>query len=143
QQIGTLKTVAYVHEMITNYSQSDVRETGLTTDLAIVNGEFPDEKGSLFFTVQNDDGDMRLTRHGNFTVDGKGGLVINQGYYVLDQNGDPIETNGMELIVSPDGILQVEGQNIQLGMAYFADANSLVKEGDNLFAGEADDLPAN
>ena len=143
QPIGTLNTGTYVHEMIPNYSQGDVRETGLTTDLAIVNGEFPDETGSLFFTVQNEHGDVRFTRNGNFTVDGQGALVTNQGYYVLDQNGDPIETNGMEFIVSPDGILQVEGQNIQLGMAYFADANSLVKEGDNLFAGEADDLPAN
>ena len=42
-----------------------------------------------------------------------------------------------------DGVLQVGEQGIQLGLAYFADANSLVKEGDNLFNGEADDLPAN
>lgn len=143
QSVGTLNTGAYVHEMIPNYAQGDVRETGLATDLAIVNGVFPDEAGSLFFTVQNENGDLRFTRNGNFTIDGQGALVTNQGYYVLDQNGAPIETNGMEFNVSPDGVLQVGEQGIQLGLAYFADANSLVKEGDNLFNGEADDLPAN
>lgn len=143
QPIGSLNTGAYVHEMVPNYSQGDIRETGLATDIAIANGVFPDETGSLFFTVQNEDGEVRFTRNGNFTVDGQGALVTNQGYYVLDQNGNPIQTNGMDFIVSQEGMLQFEGENIQLGIAYFADANSLTKEGDNLFSGEADDLPAN
>jgi flagellar basal-body rod protein FlgG len=142
QPIGSLNTGAYVHEMIPNYSQGDLKETGLITDLALVDGIFPDETGSLFFTVQNENGDVRYTRNGNFTVDGQGALVTNQGYYVLDAAGNPIETNGMEFIVTDDGILQVEGQNTQIGLAYVANANDLVKEGNDLFNGEADDLPA-
>ena len=143
QPIGSLNTGVYVHEMTPNFSQGDVRETGLVTDMAIVNGQFPDETGGLFFTVQNDNGDVRYTRNGNFTIDGQGRLVTNQGFYVLDQDGNPIETNGMEFVVSPDGVLQIGGQNIQLGLAYFTDVNRLVKEGDNLFNGDADDVPAN
>jgi len=142
QPIGSLNTGAYIHEMVPDYSQGDLRETGMTTDVAIVNGVFPNEAGSLFFTVQTDDEEVRYTRNGNFTVDGQGALVTNQGYYVLDQTGNPIETNGMEFTVTADGILQIEGQNIPLGLAYFADANGLVKEGDNLFNGDPDDLPA-
>jgi len=142
QPIGSLNTGAYIHEMVPDYAQGDLRQTGMTTDMAIVNGVFPDETGSLFFTVQNENGEVRYTRNGNFTVDGQGALVTNQGYHVLDQVGNPIETNGMEFTVTPDGVVQVEGQNIQLGLAYFVDANDLVKEGDNLFNGEADDLPA-
>lgn len=79
--------------------------------------------------MQNEAGDVRYTRNGNFTVDGQGSLVTNQGYYVLDQAGNQIQTNGMEFTVSPEGILKVEGQNIPLGIAYTEDANDLVKEG--------------
>ncbi|PAV31334.1 flagellar biosynthesis protein FlgC [Virgibacillus profundi] len=140
--IGTLNTGVYVHETIPNYVQGDIRETGITTDLALVNGTIPDETGSLFFTVQNDAGEERYTRNGNFTVDGQGFLVSNQGYYVLDQSGNPIQTNGMEFTVLPDGMLQTEGGNIQLGIAYTENANALVKEGNGLFSGEAAEIPA-
>lgn len=92
QPIGSLNTGVYVHEMIPDYTQGDVRETGVTTDMAIVNGTFPDETGSLFFAVQTDNDEVRYTRNGNFTVDGQGTLVTNEGYYVVDQGGAPIST---------------------------------------------------
>ncbi|MFD2044452.1 flagellar hook-basal body protein [Ornithinibacillus salinisoli] len=140
--IGSLNTGVYVQEIVPNYMQGDIRDTGVTTDLALVNGTMPDETGSIFFTVQNEAGEVRYTRNGNFTVDGQGNLVTNQGYYVLDQAGNPIQTDGMEFAVSQDGNLQVGGQNIPLGIAYTDNANDFTKEGNGLFNGEAGAVPA-
>ncbi|UJL45961.1 flagellar hook-basal body protein [Virgibacillus sp. NKC19-16] len=143
QPVGSLNTGVYVQETIPNHEQGDIRETGITTDLAIVNGNLPNDTGNLFFTVQNEDGEARLTRNGNFTVDGEGFLVTNQGYYVLDASGDPIQTDGMEFTVTEDGdLLQAEGVDIPLGITYTENANELTKEGNGLFAGEAGAVPA-
>lgn len=142
QTIGSLNTGAYVHEMIPDYNQGDVKETGTSTDIALVNGIFPDEAGNIFFTVQNEAGDIRYTRNGNLTIDGEGALVTNQGYYVLDQQGNQINTNHMEFTVTSEGVLQTEDQNIPLGIAYTENANDLIKEGDGLFNGEAEPVPA-
>ena len=136
-RIGTLNTGVYMQETMPNFAQGDVRETGIATDLALINGELPDETGSLFFTVQNDAGEARYTRNGNFTVDGQGFLVTNEGNYVLDQAGNQIQTDGMEFTVTDDGVLQTAGQTTTLGIAYIANANELSKEGNGLFIGEA------
>jgi flagellar basal-body rod protein FlgF len=140
--IGSMNTGVYVQEYVPNYVQGSLRETGVTTDLALIDGVFPDETGSIFFTVQNENGEARYTRNGNFTVDGQGNLVTTQGYYVLDQAGNPIQTDGMEFTVTPEGQLQIGAQNIQLGIAYAANANELEKEGNGLFNGEAGPVPA-
>ncbi|MYL40876.1 flagellar hook-basal body protein [Virgibacillus salexigens] len=142
QSIGALNTGVYVQETIPNFRQGDIRETGSTTDLALVNGELPNQSANLFFTVQNEAGEVRYTRNGNFTVDGQGYLVTNQGYYVLDQEGQPIQTNGMEFTVTANGMLRTPEQTAALNIAYTPDANNMVKEGNNLFAGEVDEMPA-
>ncbi|TFJ92233.1 flagellar hook-basal body protein [Lentibacillus salicampi] len=139
--IGPLNTGVYVHENIPDYGQGDVRETGIPTDMALVNGEMPDETGGLFFAVQNADGEARYTRNGNFTVDGQGFLTTTQGYYVLDDAGDPIQTDGMEFTVTEDGILQMSGRNIPLGIAYTENVNQFSKEGNGLYNGEAGPVP--
>ncbi|MBN6205352.1 flagellar hook-basal body protein [Ralstonia pickettii] len=142
QQIGSLNTGVYVQEILPNFSQGDVRETNTSTDLALVQGRLPDETGGLFFSVQNDAGEVRLTRNGNFTVDGQGNLVTNEGYYVLDQAGNPIQTGGLDFTVTADGIVQTPGQNTALGIVYAEDVNSLIKDDANLFSGEAAAVPA-
>ncbi|WP_077358808.1 flagellar hook-basal body protein [Virgibacillus halodenitrificans] len=142
KSIGSLNTGVYVQETIPNYVQGDLRETGVSTDLAFVNGTLPEETGNLFFIVQNESGEERYTRNGNFTVDGQGYLVTKQGYYVLDQQGNQIQTNGMEFTVTQDGFLQTEGQTIPLGIAYTENANTFVKEGNGLYQGQADPVPA-
>ncbi|WP_010648314.1 flagellar hook-basal body protein [Oceanobacillus massiliensis] len=140
--VGSINTGAYVQETVPNFKQGDVRETNISTDLAIINGTIPDESGFLFFNVQNEAGEVRYTRNGNFTVDGEGFLVTNQGYYVLDQAGNPIQTDGMEFTVTPEGTLQTMDQATQLGISYMENVNDLTKEGNDIFAGEADAIPA-
>jgi len=141
--IGSIHTGVYVQEMIPDFSQGDLKETQLTTDLALVTGQLPDENASIFFTVQNEAGDMRLTRNGHFTVDGNGRLTTTQGYYVLDTNGNPIETNGHDFLVTPEGEVVIEGQAISLGLAYVPNVNDLEKEGNDLYNGASEEIPGN
>ncbi|TMN21972.1 flagellar hook-basal body protein [Lentibacillus cibarius] len=140
--IGSLHTGVYVQENVPNYGQGDVRDTGNSTDLALRNESLPDETGSLFFTVQNADGERRYTRNGNFTVDGNGFLTTQQGYYVLDEAGAPVQTGGMDFDVTEQGVVQADGQATPLGIAYTDNANTLTKEGSGLFRGEAGGIPA-
>ncbi|HLS20042.1 MAG TPA: flagellar hook-basal body protein [Bacillota bacterium] len=135
--VGSLNTGVYVQEYIPNFSVGALKQTFLPTDLAIDQQHVPDENGSLFFTVQNEAGDIRLTRNGNFTIDGDGMLVTTEGHYVLDVNGAPINTNDHHFTVLSNGTLQIGEENVQLGLSYVENTNDLEKEGHELYVGEA------
>src|SRR5699024_6274815 len=125
-----------------DFNQGDLRVTGMSIDFALINGEFPDESGSVFFTVHHEEDDVRFTRNGHFTTDGEGYLVTCEGYYVLDQNENPIQTNGQNFTVSQDGFIQMDNQTIPLGIAYVSDTNELAKEDNGLLNGEQAPMPA-
>lgn len=133
QQIGSINTGAYVQETIADHQQGGLQETGMATDMALINVVLPDELGSLFFTVQNADGDVRYTRNGNFTVDGEGYLTTNQGYYVLNQAGEPIFTDGQAFSVTSEGVIEIDGAVIPLNIAYAENVNDLIKDDEDLF----------
>ncbi|MFT4416393.1 flagellar hook-basal body protein [Fredinandcohnia humi] len=137
--IGGLQTGVYMQEMIPLFRQGDIRETGLNSDIALINGNLPinpdtNAPGSLFFAVQNATGDVRYTRNGNFTVDPAGYLTTNEGFYVLDETGNQIQVESDQFQVSADGNLIVDGQaQARLQIAYSDDPLSLIKEGNGLF----------
>ncbi|MFD1020117.1 flagellar hook-basal body protein [Thalassobacillus hwangdonensis] len=131
--VGSLNTGVYMQEAVPDFAQGDIQETGVATDMALVNGTMPDENGTLFFTTENEAGEVRFTRDGNFTVDGEGFLVTGNGNYILNQDGQPIQTNGIEFNVTDDGLVQLDEADIPLGIAYAANANDMVKEGNGLF----------
>lgn len=140
QQLGSINTGVYVQETIADHQQGAIHETGISTDLALINGEFPDETGGLFFGVQNGDGTIGYTRNGNFTVDGAGFLTTNQGHYVLNQAGEPIFTDGQTFQVNNDGVMTLAEGQIPLHIAYAANVNELVKEDGDLFQTDGEAL---
>lgn len=142
QTIGSLSTGTYVQELIPDFTQGPIRETGLTTDLALVDGVMPDEAGSLFFTVENETGDVRYTRNGHFTVDAEGFLTTNEGYYVLDDNENRIQTNGLDFAVTANGQVQAAGLNTNIGIAYVANTDDMIKEENNLLTSLEGDIEA-
>lgn len=144
-EVGSMNTGVYMQETKPEFEQAALRETGIGTDIALLNGNVPGENGGLFFTIQNEDGEARYTRNGNFTVDGEGFLTTKQGSYVLDQGGDPIQTGGVEFDVTEEGILEANGQAIPLGISYTNDATQMVKEGNANFSfnGEEGQAPVN
>ncbi len=63
----------------TDFSQGSLKRTGNPLDVAI--------NGKGFFEVATPQG-VRLTRSGNFTLDGNGRLVTKEGHPVLSSSGD-------------------------------------------------------
>ncbi len=47
-EIGAINTGVYVHETIPDFSQGSLQQTDMTTDMALVQTETPDENGSIF-----------------------------------------------------------------------------------------------
>lgn len=142
-QVGPLHTGVYVQEMVPNFSGGDVRETGIDTDFALVHEQLPDENGSVFFTVQANDGTTELTRNGNFTVDAEGFLVTNEGLYVLDQAGNPIQAGGQLFQVSREGQVETTTGTTTLGITYIENPNLLEKQDNGMYAGALGIVPPN
>lgn len=131
--IGSINTGVYQQETIPYFDQGPIKQTDMPTDMALVDGALPDENGGLLFAVQSADGETRYTRNGHFTVDGQGYLTTNDGLYVLDANEQAIQTNHLDFIVTPEGNVQVDGQDIPLGITYIENVDNLVKEGQDVF----------
>lgn len=122
----------------TDFNQGSLRQTGNPLDLAL------DGKG--FFEVSTPQG-VRLTRAGNFTLDGNGRLVTKDGYPVL-RNGDPgadpasrmiTFANGQNIQVSDRGEVFEGTESLGLlSVVNVTDPDALQKVGQSLFTFKAD-----
>ncbi|MBE4907277.1 flagellar hook-basal body protein [Bacillus luteolus] len=141
-QIGSLNTGVYIQDATALFKQGDIRETGRATDIALVDGNIP-ENGALLFSVENSNGELRYTRNGNFTQDAAGFLTTNEGYYVLDNAGNRIQIQNADFKVTSNGTI-IDGniEVAQLNIAFAENANDLIKEGNGLFGVEGADLPS-
>ena len=140
QQIGSLNTGVYLQETIADYTQGSIYSTGLTTDVALLDGNLPTDaasgnKGAIFFRLQNTDGSEAYTRNGNFTLDGNGSLVNPQGLYVLDANGQQIQLQNDNFKISETGVITDENGNqvANLGISFSANPDVLMKKDNGLF----------
>jgi flagellar basal-body rod protein FlgF len=146
--IGSINTGVYMQELIPNFRQGDIKETGQPTDIALINGTLPvdaetGKEGTLFFVVQNENGDIRYTRNGNFTLNPQGFLTTNDGWYVLDENGRRIELPSTNFTVNADGTIVANNTRIaRINIAFAANPNTLAKEGNGLFRSENGVLPS-
>lgn len=151
--LGILHSGVYAQEAIPLFRQGPLRETGRALDLAIVDQDLvnPNEdqpiKGYLFFAVreeaEDEDGEAEIfyTRNGQFALDPEGYLVTNAGYYVLDEEGQPIQLTNPDFRVLEDGtILQAFDDNPEefypvgrLGLYYTEQPERLSKLGHDLY----------
>ncbi|MBL7545744.1 MAG: flagellar basal-body rod protein FlgF [Bdellovibrionaceae bacterium] len=125
----------------TDFSQGSLKHTGNPLDLAI--------DGAGFFEVATPDG-VKLTRAGNFTMDGNGHLVNKEGHFILASGGagaDPearvITLNGSEpLNVNDQGdIFQGTQLVARVSVVTVADNDSLQKIGNSLYGFKAGHNP--
>lgn len=122
-------------ETQTDFSPGPLASTGQPTDVAI--------DGDGFFVVRKQDGDY-LTRAGNFALRPTGELVTQEGYSVLDSDGNPILIDadaGPWNINSNGDIVQADGAGAQLRLVRPPSLGDLVKAGENLFRPLSDPLP--
>ncbi|MDR7073487.1 flagellar hook-basal body protein [Fictibacillus barbaricus] len=133
-----LGTGVYVQETTPNFLQGDLSETGIKTDMALLQSQVPLDPetktpGGLFFRL-NVNGEERFTRNGHFSVDASGDLVTAEGYYVLGKNGNRINVTNENFSVNKDGTVLDNGRIAgQIDVALIANPNKLVKEGNGLF----------
>lgn len=125
----------------TDYSQGSLKHTGNPLDLAI--------DGEGFFEIATPDG-IKLTRAGNFTLDGSGKLVTKEGHFVLASGGDganpdarAITLNGsMPMTVSDQGDI-FQGTELvgRVSVVNVAEKDSLQKVGNSLYGFKAGHSP--
>lgn len=133
QTLGKLNPGVKIDDVTTNYTQGTIVDTDNETDFAI--------NGKGFFTVRDNEGNVRYTRDGVFKVDSRGYLVNGSGDNVLGINQ---VTNTLEPIyVGNRSVSMDNSSNILLDstVAYkfniidFDNYDNLKKVGQNLYEG--------
>lgn len=164
QMIGRLSHGVYNQELVPNFLQGDVLETGKVLDVALVDEGLPMVEANgeqvqprMFFAIQKpgEEG-AYYTRSGNWTMNAQGQLTTLEGYPVLAANGQPINLrtllgnaplNKQNLQVTSSGQLIAPGNPaappIQLGLHRIDNpAGMLMKEADTTFRYTGQGAPA-
>lgn len=92
-EIGTGSPISVVSEVMTNFDEMNIKETGRPFDIAI--------EGEGFFTIQGENGQY-LTRNGNFDMDEEGYLVLPGAGRVLGDRG-PVQVRNSEFVIGKTG----------------------------------------
>ena len=137
-----------MQETLPLFEQGQLRETELTTDVALIDGLLPADPetgilGAIFFRLENDAGGEMYTKNGNFALDANGFLTNPTGHYILDTNGQRIQLQNDDFYVSDQGVI-MEGDNAiaTLGISFAARPDTLMKQGNGVFVTEGgENLP--
>ncbi|MBD3403643.1 flagellar hook-basal body complex protein [candidate division GN15 bacterium] len=89
-----------VDQVYTDYSSGTFNHTGNPLNIAI--------DGDGFFQLQDDQGNIYLTRSGNFTVDNQGFMAFPGGYRLIGEGG-PVQVGEGKVTIDPSGEVSVDG----------------------------------
>ncbi|WP_322198967.1 flagellar hook-basal body protein [Acutalibacter intestini] len=127
--IGNQSYATVPSELVTDFSQSSLDQTGMPLDFAIT-----DNTGLGFFAIQTQGG-VVYTRAGNFSLDDEGYLCLPDHGRVLDPEGeeillmtDKIQTDNYGRIYTRDG-----GYLGQVGVYVFENTDTLEKDAMGMF----------
>lgn len=129
--IGRLSYKRVTSEITTTFDQGIPEPTDLPLDFAIY--------GDGFFAVQNDDGEIRYTRSGSFSLDNSGCITYPGVGHVLSAEGQPIIPGTDNIQVDGQGNIfdAVTGESYgRLGVFTFEDAAQLERDDLGMFTGE-------
>jgi flagellar basal-body rod protein FlgG len=109
-------------------AEGSLQQTGNPLDLSI--------QGQGFFQVRRPDGQIALTRNGNFRLDATGRLVNQQGALVQPAITAPRGTDPKQLQVASDGTVTIDrGRRLgRIAVVTVTSTDGLQPLGDNLFA---------
>ncbi|BBF44809.1 flagellar basal-body rod protein FlgF [Lachnospiraceae bacterium KM106-2] len=131
RKIGTMNLGVKLGENYTDYTQSSLRETGNTYDMAI--------EGNGFFkvAVKNSEGKetTKYTRAGNFTMNKDGYIVDSSGNHLLGENGYvQVPTSAASVSIDSEGNVYADGTlTDKIQLADFEDYDYLKKYGDTMY----------
>jgi len=124
--IGFMGGGVVPQEVAVDHGQGPRLETNNPLDLSLT--------GQGFFTVSGPNGRVYLTRGGNFSLDGEGRLVTQDGYPVLGRSGE-IFIDGNQVDIDTEGNITVDDKpQDQLRIVKVSDEGSLQKAGHSLFS---------
>ncbi|MCM3611989.1 flagellar hook-basal body protein [Planococcus sp. MERTA32b] len=139
KNIGSLHTGVYTQEGIPSFTQGALKNTGNSTDLALLSSSLPvnpetGQQGAVSFAVALPNDEIRYTQNGQFTVDEDGFLTTAEGFNVLNQDLQPIRVNSTEFTIGEGGqITLADGTvNNSLFLSYTENPQQFIKEGQNL-----------
>lgn len=135
REVGSINAGVYMQEILPRFIQGDLRETNISTDLAL-----KDETTNPVFFVIERDGEIRYTRNGSFTLDAEGMLTTAEGYPVLDSSGNPIYLENDQFTVTTNGTIEQGELIIPLGIVVAENPAILMKEGNGLYRTENDEV---
>jgi flagellar basal-body rod protein FlgF len=136
--VGTLNTGVYLQELNSKNIQGELRETGLQSDIALIEQNVPyhpetNVKGLLLFAVENPAGEERYSRNGHFTLD-ENGALLSDGNQVLSTTGQPISIQSSNYQITADGDIFAGGEFVaQIDVRFEEDVRNLAKEGNGLY----------
>lgn len=114
-----------VDQLYTDYASGNFNNTGNPLDLAI--------DGDGFFQLQDAEGNIYLTRSGNFSVDSEGYVSFPGGYRLIGEGG-PVQIGRGQVSVGADGEVSVDGLvTDRIRAVDVADQSMLEKLGGSLF----------
>ena len=132
---STIDRVPQVSQTYTDFSTGSLKSTTNPLDLAMT-------REDTFYLVKTNNGEIRLTKDGNFQLDDEGNLINKQGYKVLSSNyfNNPdfdsiqIPPNSTYLSVDTNGNIEADQNDIaRLFIAQVDDVRALEKDGDNTY----------
>lgn len=95
QPIGNQSYIVATHEIVTDYTQGAMEETGIALDVAI--------DGEGFFALRNENGETMYTRSGSFSLDEEGYLCYSGFGRVLGSDGNEIRVMTDKITGDSDG----------------------------------------
>ncbi|MER1984356.1 MAG: flagellar hook-basal body protein [Solibacillus sp.] len=138
--VGELNAGVYLQETLANHMQGSIYSTGLSTDVALRDGNYPiDEEsgnmGTVLFRLENPAGGESYTRNGNFTLDGQGNLVTPAGLFLLSDTGERIQLENDNFQIEQNGMIYDDnGQQVAtVGVSFVANPDVLVKRDNGLY----------
>lgn len=136
-EVGPLNTGSHIDEVITNFDQGHMSETGKLTDVGIAS------KG--FFVISTPDGD-RYTRDGSFHFDKDGYLRTSDGYNVMGENGIiQVENPDQGFTIEVSGVIRDAQDDVvaKFRVVDFEKYEDLRKVGNNRFINYTDQAVQN
>lgn len=97
-------------------------------------------QGDVYFNIQpysqryEDDGEVLLTRNGQFNLDEEGYLALGSAGRVVGDDGQPIQIGTADFAVAEDGTINTDdGRTFKLRLTYVDSNQDIEKKGDNMF----------
>jgi flagellar basal-body rod protein FlgF len=127
-------SVPMIQRQWTDFAQGLLEPTNNPLDFGL--------SGKGFFVVQGPSGPL-YTRNGNFRFSNSGSLITNEGYPLLQQNGQPFKANtSLPLQVARDGSVSQSGKSLgNIKVAEFQNPSGLTKYGANYFSNTTGEEP--